>query len=193
MADLLDLDPARTDQLILVDALDRPRGLASKEEAHRDALLHRALSVVLAREGERGLEVLLSQRADGKYHSAGLWANSVCSHPRAGEDTAEAARRRVGEELGCGVAGLTEIGAFCYRATFESGITEFEYDHVFVGTPEGAITPDPYEVSQTRWVTSDDVATELTLHPEAFSAWAPMVLSLALAWLARHRQGHATT
>ena len=192
MADLLDLDPARQDRLILVDALDRPCGTATKEEAHRRALLHRALSVVLVREGTDGPELLLSRRADGKYHSGGLWANSVCSHPRAGEDTPVAARRRVVEELGCEVAGLHEIGAFCYRAVLEAGLTEFEYDHVFVGMHAGAIVPDPSEVSEVRWATADDVATRLAERPDEFCAWAPMVLSLALAWLMRQPKGCPT-
>ena len=192
MADLLGLDPARTDRLILVDALDRPLGTASKEEAHRDALLHRALSVVLIREGTDGLEVLLSRRADNKYHSGGLWANSVCSHPRAGEDTLEAARRRVPEELGCEVTKLTEISAFCYRAAFADRLTEFEYDHVFVGMPKGAIVANPAEVSEVQWVSVDEVATRLAAHPDEFSAWAPMVLSLTLAWLGRQPEGWPT-
>ena len=185
MPDLLDLDPASQDRLILVDALDRPCGTATKEEAHRKALLHRALSVVLVREGTGGLEVLLSRRADSKYHSGGLWANSVCSHPRAGEETLEAASRRVPEELGCEVSGLSEVSAFCYRAAFEDGLMEFEYDHVFVGVPKGAISPNPDEVSEVRWVPAGEVARRLAAHPDEFSAWAPMVLSLALAWLSR--------
>jgi len=174
-------DPARDDELILVDALDRVVGSASKEQAHRQALLHRAFSVVLTRQGTDGPEVLLARRAEGKYHSAGLWANSCCSHPRVGEDTRDAALRRLREELGVTADALEEISAFCYRAAFPNGIVEFEYDHVLVGTASGLVTPDPTEVSEVRWVPVDAVATELAERPEAFSAWAPMVLSLAMA------------
>ena len=140
MADLLGLDPARTDRLILVDALDRPLGTASKEEAHRDALLHRALSVVLIREGTDGLEVLLSRRADNKYHSGGLWANSVCSHPRAGEDTLEAARRRVPEELGCEIVKIfpgTEVGGPSFVKAIKGPCPWTEI------MPSGGVSPDP--------------------------------------------------
>ena len=80
-----------------------------------------------------GPEVLLARRALGKYHSAGLWANSCCSHPRAGEKLLYAAYRRVHEELGCDAQGLREVGFFVYRAAFANGITEHEYDHVLVG------------------------------------------------------------
>lgn len=176
-------DPARDVQLVLVDGLDRPRGTASKWEAHARGLLHRAFSVVLTREGTSGVEVLLSRRAEGKYHSAGLWANSCCSHPRVGEGLLDAAARRVHEELGCGVADLHEIAAFVYRAEFENGLTEHEYDHVLVGRLEGELEPDPAEVSSTRWVGVGELATELAESPCSFSAWAPMVLSMALAHL----------
>lgn len=177
-------DPARDDLLVLVDGLDREVGRATKWEAHVRGDLHRAFSVVLVREGTHGPELLLSQRAAGKYHSAGLWANSCCSHPRVGEELLDAAYRRVREELGCEASDLQEIGAFAYRAVFESGLTEHEYDHVLVGRPVGELAPDPSEVGDTRWVGTDDLAEELAHHPKRFCAWAPMVLSLTLRHLA---------
>lgn len=178
--DRMEADPARNDVLVLVDGLDRPIGTATKEQAHRDDLLHRAFSVVLVREVHSELELLLAQRAEGKYHSAGLWANSCCSHPRAGEALIDAARRRVPEELGCDVSGLREVGAFVYHAEFAGGLTEFEYDHVLVGRCEGEPTPDPAEVGAVRWVNLDVLAAELAMHPERFAAWAPMALSIAM-------------
>lgn len=176
-------DPARDDMLILVDALDRQVGVATKRQAHVEHLLHRAFSVVLTRERDGRTELLLTRRAAGKYHSAGLWANSCCSHPRAGEEVLDAARRRVGEELGCGAADLREIGAFAYRAVFEDGLCEFEYDHVLVGRCLGEPSPDPAETSEARWVGLDRLAAELADSPEVFAAWAPMVLSSAMAYL----------
>ena len=178
-------DPARADLLVLVDGLDRERGVATKEDAHVKGLLHRAFSVVLIRETAEGPELLLSQRAAGKYHSAGLWANSCCSHPRAGEELLDAAYRRVHEELGCESRDLCEIGAFAYRAPFESGLVEHEYDHVLVGRISGTLAPDPTEVSAVRWVGVDELARDLATQPECFCAWAPMVLSLALRHLDR--------
>lgn len=115
-------DPARDDELILVDGLDREVGTATKLQTHVEGLLHRAFSVVLARDGADGPELLLAKRSMRKFHSGGLWANSVCSHPRAGEELMDAAYRRVREELGCGAVGLREIAAFAYRAEFENGL-----------------------------------------------------------------------
>ena len=183
--ELLAGDPAREDMLILVDGLDREIGMASKLKAHEEGLLHRAFSVVLVREGDDGPEVLLARRARGKYHSGGLWANSCCSHPRVGEETIEAAHRRVREELGCKVADLRDVGGFAYRGEFESGLCEFEFDHVLVGRFMGELDPDQSEVGELRWIGLDALAVELASDPHRFTVWAPMVLSLAMTEIRR--------
>lgn len=182
---MLEQDPARDDALILVDGLDREVGTATKWQAHAEGLLHRAFSVVLIREGEGGPELLLAQRAMGKYHSGGLWANSCCSHPRMGEDVLDAAYRRVSEELGCEALDLRELASFVYYEPFENGLAEHEYDHVLLGRMGREGTPDPSEVMAVRWVGVDELATELADHPERFCAWAPMVLSIALRAVTR--------
>ena len=174
------------DELILVDGLDRPVGSAPKLRVHEEGLLHRAFSVVLVRADGR---LLLSRRAEGKYHSGGLWANSCCSHPRVGEEVPAAATRRVREELGCEVAPgtLREVGAYVYRAVFANGLTEYEYDHVLLGRidaapgeEDAALTPDPEEVDEIRWISPEVLAAELAERPETFAAWAPGVLAMAL-------------
>lgn len=178
-------DAAYADEMILVDGLDRPIGSATKEQAHAEGLLHRAFSVVLVREGSDGCELLLAQRALGKYHSAGLWANSCCSHPRVGEEVLGAAYRRVREELGCEARDLREIGAFVYRAPFPNGLVEYEYDHVLVGSCVTDPHPDPSEVGGLRWAGASRVASDLAESPTLFAPWAFTVLSLALAELGR--------
>src|SRR4051794_27812216 len=86
------------DDIVLVDEHDRPLGTCAKLAAHRNGgTLHRAFSVFLFDSAGR---MLLQQRAAGKYHFGGLWTNACCSHPRPGEAVADAARRRVREELG---------------------------------------------------------------------------------------------
>lgn len=182
-------DPARDDLLVVVDGLDRKTGTATKVRAHAEGLLHRAFSVVLLRDGESGPELLLSKRASCKYHSGGLWANSCCSHPRDAEDLLEAAQRRLHEELGCSAEHLREIGAFVYRAAFDNGLCEHEYDHVLLGHCVGEPSPDPSETSETRWISFDGLAAELANEPQNFSAWAPTVLTLAMnAVLAQHAE-----
>lgn len=177
---LMETDSARNDELILVDGSDKQIATATKLQAHVDGLLHRAFSVLLVREGADGLELLLAKRSKMKYHSADLWANSCCSHPRAGEGTIDAAYRRVHEELGCEAQNLREIAAFAYRAVFDNGITEYEYDHVLVGTFAGALDLDPNEVSETRWVRPDELVQELVEQPDHFAAWAYTVFTLVM-------------
>lgn len=187
--DTMAADPARSDNLVLVDALDCAVGTATKTKAHTEGLLHRAFSVVLVRSGAQAPELLLAQRAAGKYHSAGLWANSCCSHPRAGEDLVQAAYRRVEEELGCRADDLREIDAFLYHADFGGGMFEYEYDHVFVGRCEGEPQPDPTEVQALRWVAVADLSAELVEHPERFAVWAFTVLARAAAYVLEERVG----
>jgi isopentenyl-diphosphate delta-isomerase type 1 len=83
--------------LILVDEGNRTVGAAPKQTIHRQGLLHRAFSIFML--DARG-RILLQRRNPRKYHSGGLWANSCCGHPRPGERTVTAARRRLNEELG---------------------------------------------------------------------------------------------
>lgn len=176
-------DPAIDDMLILVDGLDRQIGTATKWQTHSEGRLHRAFSVVLLRDGADGCEMLLARRSAAKYHSGGLWANSCCSHPRVGEQTMEAARRRVREELGCEAVDLHEVTAFAYRAVFETGLAEYEYDHVFVARCEGDVAPDPAEVDEVRWIGFDALAAELASEPGQFAAWAPMVFTEVMSWV----------
>lgn len=178
--DRMAADPAKDDLLVLTDLLDRQTGTATKDRAHRSGLLHRAFSVMLYRENGDSREYLLARRAGGKYHSAGLWANSCCSHPRCGEETLAAARSRVRRELGCEAAGLKEIGAFVYRAVFPDGLCEYEFDHVLIGRMEGELNPDPEEVSETRWVSAEALASLPAEAPDQFAPWAFTVFSMIL-------------
>src|SRR6185503_10093666 len=111
--------------VILVDENDNEIGSCEKMEAHRQGWLHRAFSIFIF--NSRG-EMLLQQRALDKYHSPGLWTNACCSHPAPGENLAEAAGRRLEEELGF-TTGLEKLFDFIYRADFENGLSEHEFDH----------------------------------------------------------------
>src|SRR6516164_10337979 len=115
-------------EVILVNEQDEPIGTMGKMEAHKKALLHRAFSVFIF--NSKG-EMLLQQRARDKYHSGGLWTNACCSHPKPGEEVQLAASRRLNEELGFNTP-LTKIFDFIYQSSFENGLTEFEFDHVFI-------------------------------------------------------------
>ena len=163
--------------VILVDPTDQPVGRMEKMEAHEKGILHRAFSVFLF--NEKG-ETLLQQRASTKYHSPLLWTNTCCSHQRDGESNAQAASRRLREELAIEVAPdrLNDVFSFIYRAEFDNGLTEHELDHVLVGTlPTYLGSWNPDEVEGVRWATVEEIKNEMDQHPAQFTAWFRIIFN----------------
>ncbi|RYF96097.1 MAG: NUDIX domain-containing protein, partial [Chitinophagaceae bacterium] len=115
-------------------------------------------------------EMLLQQRARNKYHSADLWTNACCSHPSPGEATQDAANRRLFQEMGFSTA-LKEVFAFVYKTPYDNGLTEHEFDHVFTGTYEGVIKPDPEEVKDYCFKSLDEIEATLQSHPAKYTSW----------------------
>jgi isopentenyl-diphosphate Delta-isomerase len=160
------------EQVILVDEQDREVGTGEKLRTHRDGSLHRAFSVFVFNEAGR---LLLQKRARMKYHSAGLWSNTACGHPRPGEETAAAARRRLREEMNLDCE-LYKAFDFLYRAELDGALVEHEYDHVFVGRHEGEPAPDPSEVEDWRWVSMNDLRRSLREEPHLYSRWLKLAI-----------------
>ncbi|MEO1291262.1 MAG: isopentenyl-diphosphate Delta-isomerase [Pseudomonadota bacterium] len=155
------------EKVILVDAQDRETGLMDKLAAHRQGLRHRAISVFIW--NDRG-EMLLQQRALSKYHSGGLWANATCSHPRAGEAVADAAARRLLDEVGIETR-LTPLFVTEYRADVGGGCVEHELVHVFSGDHSGPPRPAPAEVAACRWCSPERLDAWMREAPEDFTSW----------------------
>lgn len=158
--------------VILVDTNDSPIGQMEKLEAHQKGELHRAFSIFIF--NTKG-ELLLQQRALDKYHSGGLWTNTCCSHPRPGEDNLAAANRRLKEEMGM-KANLTPAFSFTYRAEFESGLIEHEYDHVFFGKSDLLPVINKEEVEQYKYINLDTLKQELLLYPDHYTPWLKICL-----------------
>lgn len=151
----------------MVDEYDVPTGTIEKMEAHQKALLHRAFSVFIF--NSKG-QMLLQQRALNKYHSGGLWANACCSHPYIGQQTLAAAEKRLQEEMGFTTA-LTKAFSFIYKAPFDNGLTEHEYDHVFTGIYNGTIVPDKTEVKDFCFMDMALIKASLQSQPEKYTVW----------------------
>ncbi len=174
------------EQVILVDENDAMTGTMEKMEAHEKAVLHRAFSVfIFNNEGH----LLMQQRAARKYHSAGLWTNTCCSHPRPGEDTASAALRRLEEELGF-VTPVIKAFDFIYQSPFENGLTEYEFDHVFVGHYDGPIKPNPEEVNDYAYWDMEKTETLLQTSPERFTTWFHIAFPRIAQWWNTHKNQH---
>ncbi len=156
-----------TENVILVDRNDNETGIMPKMEAHIQGKLHRAFSVfIFNSEGE----LLLQQRAFDKYHSGGKWTNTCCSHPRLGEETIDAANRRLKEEMGM-VCELQYGFNFIYKADMLNGIAEHEFDHVFFGLSDELPKPEPNEVASYKYMSMEALEKDIEAHPDHYTEW----------------------
>ncbi len=161
------------EQIIIVDSEDQELGVGEKMQTHRAGALHRAFSIFVF-DSERRL--LLQRRARTKYHSAGLWSNTCCGHPRPGETTLAAAHRRLREEMNFDCE-LQEAFGFVYRAELEGDLIEHEYDHVFVGEFDGEPSPDPSEAEEWSRVSMSELRRGLRERPEEYSYWLRVAIN----------------
>ncbi len=159
------------EQVILVNENDEKIGLMPKMEAHEKGVLHRAFSVFIFNESN---QLLLQQRAFGKYHSPGLWTNTCCSHQRDGETSLEAGKRRLKEEMGF-TAPLRETTSFIYKAPFENGLTEHELDHILIGNFNGLPEINEDEVASWKWMSLEAVKKDIATQPELYTAWFKII------------------
>lgn len=174
-----------TEHVILVDYSDLPVGSAEKLAAHRQGLCHRAFSVFVFRQVPE-LQLLLQQRADGKYHSSGLWTNTCCSHPRQNETIIAAGERRLQEEMGLDLP-LKWAGKFHYIAHLENGLIENEIDHVLVSCTK-ELTEVPFnqdEAMAIKWLSIPELKSQLAENPAGFTPWLAQSLEIAEGFLSK--------
>lgn len=157
-----------SEMVVLVDEKDTPLGEMDKLEAHRKALLHRAVSVfVFNSEGK----LLLQRRALGKYHSPGLWTNTACTHPHPGESNEEAVIRRLKQEMGISVDSVRKMFDFIYKEPLENGLTEHELDHVFVGFSDERPVCNLEEVCDFDYVDVDELLKRVKSNSNDYTVW----------------------
>ncbi|MEM6516755.1 MAG: isopentenyl-diphosphate Delta-isomerase [Bacteroidota bacterium] len=159
------------EQVILVNENDQQIGLMPKMEAHEKAILHRAFSVFIFNDNN---ELMLQQRAAHKYHSPLLWTNTCCSHQREGESNIDAGRRRLMEEMGF-VTDLRESVSFIYKAPFDNGLTEHEYDHVLIGQYSNEPNINPEEVASWKWMDLESVKDDISNNPSIYTEWFKII------------------
>jgi isopentenyl-diphosphate delta-isomerase len=159
------------EQVILVNESDEKIGLMAKQEAHEKGILHRAFSVFIFNDKN---ELMLQQRALQKYHSPGLWTNTCCSHQRDGESNLEAGDRRLSEEMGF-TTPLKETTSFIYKAEFDNGLTEHEFDHILVGIYNGEPRINKEEVAAWKWLPLDTLRHDMEKNPDLYTAWFKII------------------
>ena len=155
------------EKVILVDENDNQVGLMPKLEAHQKGLLHRAFSIFIF---NSKYELLLQKRASSKYHSGGLWTNTCCSHPREGEDTLDAANRRLIEEMGIETS-LRKVHDFIYKAELDNNLTEHEFDHVFYGIYNEDPIINKDEADDFKWIDMDSLNEDIKTNGNNYTIW----------------------
>jgi isopentenyl-diphosphate delta-isomerase len=158
--------------VILVNERDEEVGTMEKMEAHRKGAMHRAFSIFIM--NEKG-EMLIQQRADEKYHSGGLWSNACCSHPVPGEDTTDAAHRRLYEEMGFDCE-LERLFSLTYKQEVGKALTEHEIDHIYMGLYTGTLQPNSSEVQSYQYVGMRELEAWMQERPGEFTYWFRLVM-----------------
>lgn len=159
--------------VILVDENDTEIGVCEKLKAHTEGKLHRAFSIFIF--NSKG-ELLLQQRAKEKYHSGGLWTNTVCSHPAPDIDILVSAQKRIQEEMGF-TTEVKELFSFIYRSDYKNGLTEHEFDHVCVGYYDENPDPNPDEVMDYKWMNIENITKDINKNPQNYTSWFTFILA----------------
>ncbi|KPJ71327.1 isopentenyl-diphosphate delta-isomerase [Parcubacteria bacterium DG_74_3] len=166
-------------KVILVDERDKEIGVEEKLKAHIEGKLHRCFSIfVFNSQGE----LLLQKRTKTKYHSGGLWSNTCCSHPEPNRNLKEEAKRRLKEEMGID-CDLKEVFSFIYQAKVKAKkgyLTEYEFDHVFVGKFDGNPKINPEEAEDWKWEKPDKTKKDIEENPEKYTSWFKMIFERVL-------------
>ena len=163
------------EQLILVDKNDKQIGNEEKVRCHLpDGKLHRAFTILLFDKEGR---LLLTQRSMSKMLWPGDWDGTVASHPRQSETYVSSAERRLPEELGLSCK-LDYLFKFEYHVPYKDIGSENEVCGTLIGTvdDQSKIKLVEDEISAIRWVTLENLLSEIESSPEIFCPW--MIVAL---------------
>ncbi|MFV0243735.1 MAG: isopentenyl-diphosphate Delta-isomerase [Qingshengfaniella sp.] len=146
-----------------------------KMKVHREGLRHKAVSVFVM----HGDQILIQRRAETKYHTPGLWANTCCTHPQWGENAGDCAVRRLRQELGITGIYPARRDTLEYRADVGDGMIEHEVVDIFIAMagPDLTVSPDPDEVMDVNWIGIYDLTAEITRHPDRFTPWLRLYMT----------------
>ncbi len=71
---------------------------------------------------------------------------------------------------------------FVYKADFGNELTEYEFDHVYFGTCDAIPAINPEEVAAYQYVSLVDLAEDLALNPDRYTAWLKICFNKVLAF-----------
>ncbi len=168
-------NPISSERLIILDPLDNIIGYETKAECHKGkGILHRAFSIFIF--NSKG-ELLIQERSSLKPLWPLYWSNSVCSHPREGEEDLDAAHRRLKEEINIDTP-LTFLFKFQYSATYKKNGNEIgsenELCSVYRGVSDAPISANPDEIANWKYVNIYDLTKDIANNPEHYTPWFKM-------------------
>ncbi len=158
--------------VILVDSRDNIIGYESKITAYEQGLLTRAFALHIF--NDKG-EILLQLRSKDKYCESGLWDIGCGGYSVPGENTETSAINRAKFELGIEVS-VDKVACGCCKQITKSGRPEQWYFHFFRTSYVGEIYPDPNEVIEYKWVTTDYLFNDIKQNPTLYTTWAKYFL-----------------
>jgi 16S rRNA (adenine1518-N6/adenine1519-N6)-dimethyltransferase len=150
------------DLLEVVNAKNQIIGIEKRGIVHAKNLMHRSVHVVLINSDKH---ILLQQRAWNKDSEPGKWDTSCAGHVDPGEASLEAAERELSEELGLKGVVLEEI--LCLEASVCTG---YEFINVFLCRENSKVSPDPEEIIDWRWCSSEELQSWMEEHPDIFTS-----------------------
>lgn len=169
----------KTNQVILVDEHDVPKGTMEKMEAHKKGELHRAFSIFIFNSEKK---LLLQKRALHKYHSGGLWTNTCCSHPEPEKNLIASAQKRLIEEMGFDCV-LEQVFNIIYKAELNNNLIEHELDHVFIGHYNEIPKINKEEVSEWKYMPTNEIQQSLKQNPELYTAWFKIIFPKVIEFI----------
>jgi isopentenyl-diphosphate Delta-isomerase len=154
--------------LVLVDDNDRELGIDTRENCHKGmGRRHRAFVVFLYDKDGR---MLLQRRSMKKKLWPAYWDVSVTSHVYKGETYEGAGIRRSRQELGVDVRKLDRKLDYTYFAKF-GDYCENEFCVLLTGKLEGPANPNPDEIMETAYMTTEDLAKDMSRNPDKYTPW----------------------
>lgn len=78
------------------------------------------------------------------------------------------------EEMGFSTE-LKDTISFIYKAPFDNGLTEHEFDHILVGKYEEAPQPNPDEVASWKWVDLEELKKDMSANPGIYTEWFKII------------------
>ena len=156
---------ANPDELFdVVDQEDRVIGRAPRREVHAKNLRHRATHVIVH---DAYGNVFIQKRSRAKDTFPGCWDSSCSGHVDAGEDYLIAARRELGEELGCHDVKLPLRPVVKLPASAETG---HEFIQIYLMGPySGTFDLNPEEITEGRWISAADLERAMAESPDQFA------------------------